>query len=372
MTTITSTRFLVPAAQLRAALTRLKPAVPNRARIPVLAFVRLTAGRDGLTITATDLDLTITVRVPLLSPHFGTASEPISALIPFKSTLDSLPTRKADLGGNVEILCDSEAVTVSYRGRVSALPTGNIEDFPYDPHVDVAAAQDHSLLDLGALASVAPAMSTDQARPVLYGVLLDGTSMVATDSYRLHLVEDTTTKVAGQIILPLPLVKAVLAGKPTTARLAIGEGRHTKQVTVRTNDGTVLTACVVDGTFPSYKPLIPTSLPDRIIFDGPALESVLTEFNRMKPSPGVPVRLSGTNRELTLRMIEVDRYDVIRTVRGSFPFDQVVGFAPKYLADLLVGGFGSIAVKDPLRPAVVSRQDGKQVTTRLLMPVRIG
>ncbi|HRE01571.1 MAG TPA: DNA polymerase III subunit beta, partial [Ilumatobacteraceae bacterium] len=126
-----------------------------------------------------------------------------------------------------------------------------------------------------ALRQVVRAASTDEARPVLTGVLLaaeaDGLRMVATDSYRLAVRDLPGASVLGtdqKVLVPGRALNelARLVGNAPELTLRLGEREATFEV------GAVrLTTRLIEGEFPNYRQLIPASYPNKLTVSREAL-----------------------------------------------------------------------------------------------------
>jgi DNA polymerase III subunit beta len=347
---------------LKKAVTTLKPVVPARghAALPVLRGVHIDARGDHMVLTATDLDRTARMTVLCETATEGQAIVPLL-------DLDKLLKGK----GRVELAVDAEEVRVvnGLTTRLRALP---LDDFPkldrrlgdYGPAFP---------LDLAAIASVLPATSKDQARPILTGVLFepDGT-VVGTDSYRLHVATqvgdfDPTGRAVPfrRMLVPAVALAAVVKrGGPVTMR------QHPEGVLIE-GDGISWEVRCIDGEFPNYKQLIPASQPAQVMLARPAFDTALKEIAAVaRNSLGSPVVLhDGSPLRLTCK--EQDSFDIETEVQGFS--DVKVAFNPGYLLDLLTGVDAcTIGLTDALKPAMVRSTDAEgRRHTRLLMPVRV-
>lgn len=166
--------------------------------LPVLAGVRMEVAGDTLTVTGTDLELTIRLSIDVGGERDG------AAVVPARLVADII---KALPAGAVQIeLGDDEMSISAGRSQFSVRPL-SLDDYPTlsEPAADAVTLSAAAMSD--ALRQVVRAASTDDARAVLTGVLLasdeDGLRMVATDSYRLAVrdLPDTSVLASGQKVL---------------------------------------------------------------------------------------------------------------------------------------------------------------------------
>ena len=149
-----------------------------------------------------------------------------------------------------------------------------------------------------ALTQVVRAASSDDARPILTGVLLaaeaGGLRLVATDSYRLAIrdLPGTTVLSEGQHVLvpsrALQELARVLTGDEELS-VRLGEREASFEV-----GGTRLTTVLIEGEFPPYERLIPQAQPNRLTV---GREVLLEAVRRVKllAREATPVRLAMSN-----------------------------------------------------------------------------
>src|SRR5256886_2421621 len=156
-------------------------AVANRGgALPALSGIRLEVTGDVLHLAGSDLDLTIQAETPVAGLVDGVVVVPARLGIEIVRSLDP---------GAVTVEGDEDEVRIT-SGRshfvVRTLPVG---DFPRLPAPAGEAVSLQASEFAEALRQVVRAASTDDARPMLTGVLLAaeeaGLRLVATDSYRL-------------------------------------------------------------------------------------------------------------------------------------------------------------------------------------------
>jgi DNA polymerase-3 subunit beta len=235
---------------LKAGLSAVSKAVAGKSTLPVLANVLLTAADESLTLTATNLEQAISVRLACNVAVAGATTLPHKLL--------------ADVIGNLsgEINLESDA---AHRTRVKAGKSAtNIhgidsEEFPVVPHVTGAAYTLAGAALAAAIRRVAFAAASDDSRPVLAGVLLQfgegGIMLAAADGFRLN-VETLSTDTMPSLALIVPgrvlLSSADAIGKSDAVRLT----SNTNQLRIEAGDVTITTR-LIEGTFPDVARIIP-------------------------------------------------------------------------------------------------------------------
>ncbi len=335
--------------------------------LPVLAGVKLHVAGDTLTITGTDLELTIRLSVEVGGERDG------AAVVPARLVADIV---RALPPGRVEIELVEEEVSISAgRSKFSVRPLA-LDDYPTlgEPSGEGVTLPAGVMSE--ALRQVVRAASTDDARAVLTGVLLaaedDGLRMVATDSYRLAVrdLPESAVLASGQkVIIPgraLGELARVIGDADLTVRL--GEREATFE-----SGTTRVSTRLIEGEFPNYRNLLPSSYPN-LLTVGKA--SILEAIRRVKilAQDSTPVRLAlgGTSVKLTAITQDVGgaEEEIDAAYEGT---EMTVAFNPDYLSagiDAIDSDDVTLATMDPMKPAVL-RGVGQDDYLYLLMPVRV-
>jgi DNA polymerase-3 subunit beta len=235
------------------------------------------------------------------------------------------------------------------------------------------------------LRQVVRAASTDDARPLLTGVLMtteeDVVRLVATDSYRLALRDLRDTKAipdAAEILVPARAL-VELQRLPGLAPTGDGDGAGvevtsgTHEITFRLGSVEIRTR-LLDGSYPDYRQLIPSQYPNRLHVGKESLLGALRRVRLLVRDNTTPVRLSMRQGGVDLSVVSQEVGEANETVDGDFTGDDlVIAFNPSYLID----GVEAVAddeviveTADPSRPATV-RAAERDDYRYLLMPVRV-
>lgn len=362
-------KFRCEREQLSEALATAGRAATGRTgTLPVLSGLRLELSGDRLTITGTDLDLTIQLELTVAGDTDG------GVVLPARLASDIVRSLPA---GAVELSVGDDDVKISGgRSQFSVRPL-SFDDYPRV----AAPASSAVTLDAAAfgeaLRQVVRAASTDEARPILTGVLLtaenDGLRLVATDSYRLAVRDLPGVSVLGsdqKVLVPARALNELqrLLGVGGEVTLRLGERDATFEVGT-----TRLSTRLIEGEFPNYRQLIPSSHPNALTVER---DTLLEAIRRMKilAKDATPVRLAIASDSLRLTAITQDvgnaSEELDATTSGA---DLTVAFNPDYLAsgvEALSTEQITLSTIDGLKPAVV-RGVGSDDYLYLLMPVRV-
>ncbi len=241
-------------------------AVPSRTAMPILGTILLATDRGQLKLAATNLELSITHWVGARIETEGAVAVPARNFI---DLINSLAPDQVNLSldpASLTLSLQSSGVSAQFRGM-------SAEDFPGIPEledfdgVSVAASQ----LRRG-LNRVIFAAATDETHPVLMGVLAEfegeRVTLVAGDGFRIAVERVPLLAPINHpfsVIIParaLAELMRILSG--TDEAVTIGMTRHHNQVIFRLS-ATVLNAQLIDGTFPDYRRIIPTTSNTRVV-----------------------------------------------------------------------------------------------------------
>ena len=345
-----------------------RAATSRTGTLPVLSGLRLEVHGDELVVTGTDLELSIRLTVAVGGERDG------AVVVPARLVADIV---RALPPGAVEVDVVDEEVSISAgRSQFSIRPLG-LDDYPQqgEPVAEAVTLSSASVAE--ALRQVVRAASNDDARAVLTGVLIaaddDGVRMVATDSYRLAVrdLPDSQMLSSGQKVLvpsrALQELQRVLGG---SEELQVRLGARDA---VFESGGTRLTTRLIEGEYPNYRNLLPSSYPNVLTV---GREALLEALRRVKilAQDATPVRLHLGGDTLGLSAITQDVGNASEEIDASYEgTEMTVAFNPDYLAagiDAVDADEITLSTLDPMKPAVV-RPVGRDDYLYLLMPVRV-
>jgi DNA polymerase-3 subunit beta len=344
-------------------------AVANRGgALPVLSGVRAELAGDRLTLTGSDLDLTISVEAQVSGEADGVA------VLPARIASDVVRSLEP---GKVTVAVEDDEAHITAGRFQSAIRLLPADEFPRlgAPADDAVTLSAQDFAD--ALRQVVPAASADDARPILTGVLMtaeaDGLRLVATDSYRLavrDLPGQSVLREGQSVLVPsraLRELERLLSGTDEIT-LRLGERDATFEI------GTVkLTTRLIEGEFPNYRGLIPSSYPNVLTVGREALMDAVRRVKLMARE-ATPVRVNMSSEGLELVAITQDVGQAHEQLDGKYEGTELtVAFNPEYLLDgvgVTPGDEITLETVDHQKPAVIRSVDGAEFLY-LLMPVRV-
>ena len=241
-------------------LANISRAVAARATLPVTQNVLLERHNGQLKLTATNTEISISTWIGAQIEGEGSVTVPARM---FNDFVNSLPGQTVQIGFQtdpvgVEITCDKFAATIN---GIAA------EEFPPIPVVEGGASVTIPADAFrGALERVVFAAATDDSRPVLTGVKVelagDEFTLAAADGFRLAVESGKLGASVSEevgVIVPaktLAEVERLLGDGSSSVELTLDASGRSAKFRLETSE--VVTS-LVQGTFPDYEKLIPTS-----------------------------------------------------------------------------------------------------------------
>ena len=360
-------------------------AVATRSTLPVLSNILLSTDESRLKLSATNLEISINCWLGAQVTQEGATTVPARLLA---DSVSSLPAERIDM----ELITRTQTLNLKC-GRFEANIKGiDAQEFPLilmpeeNEPIYIAADVLRQLID-----QVAFAAATDESRPVLTGVLAELSqnrlTFAAADSYRLSVRSVTLERGPER-----PISVIIPARSLQELRRASGEAEKPIEMLIAPNRNQVffhttsgqydidLVSQLVEGTFPDYKQIIPTTYNTKITVNTPdLLKAVKMDFIFARDSANIvrmqvvpagnmgpgPIIVTATSAEHGDNVSELDA-----TVEGG-PLE--IAFNARYLIDVLsVIDTAQVAVetRDPQAPGVI-RSVGGGDFVHVIMPMHV-
>jgi DNA polymerase-3 subunit beta len=347
--------------------------VPTRTTLPILSEILIEAGGDGIQLSATDLDLSVSVRAKASVKDAGAVTLPARRLHELIRELPPSPIHLESMGEKVSIEC--EKTRFRFFGHPKA-------DFPTFPSLDFENALDVQPPVLERLVQhTAYAASTEDTRPILNGVLWevakDETRMVATNGHRL--ASFTVRRPAGAlaprnvIVPPKALQYAVkIFERDEGLEVAFGEN----QLAIR-GGGNVLYTRLIEGPYPNYQQVIPKDNDKTATIDRDGLTRALRRMVVVASDQTHRVKLSLKEGELGFFVSTPDVGEANERMSIEYEGEPLeIGFNASYLLEVLKYMDGEqvrMTFKSPERAALVTPADRapEEDYLALVMPLRL-
>ncbi len=358
-------------------------AVSPRSTLPVLSNVLIASDEGRLRLSATNLELGITCWIPARIEQEGSTTVPART---FSDLVNTLP------GDQVMLSLDAKTQTLNVRSGTSTndIKCIDAQEFPPLPVPDLEGAVQLNVADFREMIQqVAFAASTDEARPVLMGVLVqvekDKLTMAAADGFRLSVRKAVLSTPA-----PAPLTAIIPARALTELARVASDGEEPLYMVVPKGRGQVIfrvkdvevVSQLIDGTFPDYQQIIPRKYTSRTLVSTASLLKACKQaeiFARegsnvarlnIKSASG---ELQPSEVEITATSEETGKNETIveATVDGS---GVLIAFNVKFLREALeIIKTPNVALETsaPNAPGVV-RPVGDEQFLHVIMPMHLG
>jgi DNA polymerase-3 subunit beta len=334
--------------------------------------ILLSLSGNQLTVTGTDLDITVRTTVDVIGHEDG------SSVVPARLIVDAVRSLEA---GAVTISSHEETVEVSLGRAKFSLRTFSVMDYPNLPPVTGVLTSVAASDLIQGLNQVVRAAANDDARPLLTGVLFtteDGAlRLIATDSYRLA-VRDVpgVHGIGGDHDLLVParaLQELQRAAASLSPDAEIGVTLTDAEICFVVGS-TSIASRLIDGNYPSVLQLIPASYPNQLRV---AKDTLLTSLKRAKllaKDSTSSVRLTTKDKSIEIRTQSHDAGDVEDNVDADYNGEEItIAFNPSFLIDGIEAVPGDevvLEMSDSVRPAMVHGVEDTRFRY-LLMPVRV-
>jgi DNA polymerase-3 subunit beta len=350
-------------------------AVSPRSTLPVLGNVLLRTEDAGLKLTATNLEIGISYWVPGKVDQDGALTVPARLITDIVNSLPS--SERVDL--EVE-----NGTNLSIRsGRHQAHVRGiDAEEFPVIPAAgERPTTRISQKLLKAALAEVTFAAASDEARPILTGVLTrfegDRITLAAADNYRIAVktltgldpVEETSIVVPARSYVELA---RVLTDTDSPVELILTPSKN--QILFHL-EGIDLVSRLIDGQFPNYQQVLPASHSTRAVVERQELLNAvrLSALIASSSANVVKMKLESNGSSGVTIAAAADIGDTEGEVEAAVEGEPVtISFNARYLHEALQNVDGeqlALEFTGPLSPGVLKPIDDKDYV-HVIMPVR--
>jgi len=310
--------------------------VSARSTIQLLGGILLEAADGALRLSATDMEISVQTSSPAEVEEEGRVVIPARI---FNDIVRALPAGSFSLEHD-----DSEGTVRLAAGENEyRIRTYAADDFPQLPGFDAEAAFRMSgEVLVETVEKVSRSYSRDETRPVLTGILIsfeeNRVRMVTTDSYRLSIKETelATTAFEGsrEAIIPARAMQEV-------SRIFSGSEEEEVEVSLSENQalfrvGDVLFGTrLIDGNFPEYRRLLPTTFEREISVSREELMRTLRRVNlfAQRQTPPVPVSLSFSEGAVEVIVRNGEVGEAHERLEATSEDDFLISFNPGYLLD---------------------------------------
>jgi DNA polymerase-3 subunit beta len=351
--------------------------VERKTTIPILSNYLFEASADRLSLTATDLDLSLRTSCNAKVKKEGSCTIPARKLHDYVKLLpDSDITIRLLENHWVSIRCGRSNT------KMVGMARSNFPSLPVFPSAGVVNIPAQVLR--GMIARTSFAIANEESRYTLNGALMvlkpESITMVATDGHRLAHVERTGEKfegVSGEM-------KTLIPKKAMDELRSLTDSTEVETVEFAKDESTLffrigprlLTSRQLTGQFPNYEAVLPKDNNKSVSIHGDELGGAISRVAQFADERSRAVRVKLEKGELKLSASSTETGESEDSIEVDYNGDPlIVGFNAQYIMEFLkASGAGDVRLelKDPQSAGQLRPAESEEYKYRyIVMPMRI-
>jgi len=369
--------FTISKSELYEALHKVVGVVPQKTTISILTCILMELKNNQLSLTGTDLEISVTLTLPVDSSDEGAVAVPAKLLVEIVRELPDVP---------VTIISEtSDRIILKTEKGEYKIATQAREDFP---NITVEESEHNFWMDSDQLAKMTNrtifAVSTDELRPTLTGINVEVVDskliFVATDGHRLAKVVYNAFQADSidqhvKMIVPTKALNLLLRNLEDNDQVNVQIGED--HVVFRLENA-IIYSKLISGTYPNYERVLPQDNDKVLTVNRDLLISTLRRVSIFSSSLTNQVRLVLTPDEITIHSEDIEfGAEAKESIPGVFSDEWLqIGYNSAYLLDILrhiESDEVQFDLKDSGSAAIIhpTDQTENEEITMLLMPIRI-
>ncbi len=369
-------KFSVQNAELQKALAKVSGVIPVKSTLPILENFLFALSKNSLTITATDLEISMIVALEVRGMEDGKIAVPARRLV---ETVRALP----DVVVNFQADPPTNKVVMKTEYGEYKLTGESSEEFPTIPEFESKEELTFEYEDLRRMINKTLfAVSTDELRPSMMGVLFqikkNELRAVSTDGHRLvrYVKKNfSSPKMQRDVIIPSKALNLIAR---STEQVQNKISLNNSHVMVKIGNTTLISR-LIEENFPNYESVIPTENDKELIVEKETLLSSVRRVSLYSSSTTHQIRFSIGKREMTVSAEDVD-FGGEATEKFPCEFQGEgleIGFNANYVAEILSHIDGErvrFRLSTPTRASIVEpveQETEREDLLMLVMPVRL-
>ena len=369
-------KFIVSSTYLLKKLQVLGGVINASNTLPILDNFLFVLDKNQLTVSASDLETTMSSVLEVDSDNSGTIAVPARLLL---DTLKTFPEQPLTF-----VVEDNNTVEISSNHGKYALAYADGAEFPKAVELaDPSSTKVMGDILASAINKTLFAAGNDDLRPVMSGVFFqfspESLTFVATDAHKLvkYQRRDVQASEVAEFIMPrkpLNLLKGILAGTEEEVSIEYNESNAKFNF-----DNTELICRLIDGKYPNYEAVIPKENPNQLtISRNQFLSSVkrVSIFSN-KTTHQIRLRIAGAELNISAEDIDYSNKAEERLTCSYQGDDMQIGFNSRFLVEML-GNLNSdevsLEMSLPNRAGILTPTDGLdegESIIMLVMPVML-
>ena len=366
-------------------LNKVSKAISTKNLIPILSGIKFDLTKEGLTLTASDNDITIQTFIPADNKDMEIEKEG-SIIIQGKYVLD-IVRKLPDEFINIEVI-DELKILIYAENSEFNLNGINQKEYP-----NVALENSKNFVKINTklfsfayqklnsiINQTTFATSTDESRPILTGINIKITGDIlecsATDSYRLAKKQAKLNEIAGETY------NIIVPGKNIVEFMKIlNEGNEELEIHIFSNkvlfkqNNLLFQSRLVSGNYPNVNNLIPSDSFLKITANLSNLYDVIDRASILTSDKEKNIVTLETNKNLLIvrsSSAEIGRVEEKMNITKDNEEEIKISFSAKYMMDALrsfEGDTVELAFEGEVKPIIIKDVEDPNLT-QLVLPIR--
>jgi len=369
-------KFIVSSTYLLKQLQVLGGVINSSNTLPILDNFLFELNHNELTVSASDLETTMSSKLDVESDNEGSVAVPARLLL---DTLKTFPEQPLTF-----VVEENNTIEISSNHGKYALAYADGAEFPKAVALENPSATTISGDILAtAISKTIFAAGNDDLRPVMSGVFFqfstEGLTFVATDAHKLvkYTRADVQASQVAEFIMPkkpLNLLKGILAASDDAVTIEYNDSNAKF-----TFENTELVCRLIDGKYPNYEAVIPKENPNKLSIDRTQFLNSVRRVSIFSNKTTHQIRLKIAGAELNISAEDID-YSNKAEERLTCDYqgdDMQIGFNSRFLTEMLnnlTSGEVQLEMSLPNRAGILTPVDGLdegEQVTMLVMPVML-
>ncbi|MDB2350544.1 DNA polymerase III subunit beta [Flavobacteriaceae bacterium] len=369
-------KFIVSSVALLKKLQIVGGVINSSNTIPVLDHFLFELENSSLTITASDLETTMSTTIDVDSESKGKLAIPSKLLL---DTLKTFPEQPLTF-----VILENNIIEINSNHGKYALAYSDGEQFPKTIQLDnPSSTKLSSDVLLKAINNTLFAAGNDDLRPVMSGVFFqlsnNNLTFVATDAHKLvkYTRSDFSASETAEFIMPkkpLNLLKTILGDKEYEVAVEYNNS-NAKFILPET----LIICRLIDGNYPNYEAVIPKENPNVLTIDRIQFLNSVKRVSIFSNKTTHQIRLRAAGAELNISAEDLDFSNKAEErLTCDYQGDDIqIGFNSRFLLEMLNNLESSeirLEMSLPNRAGILKptsgNADGESITM-LVMPVML-
>ncbi|MCP4723888.1 MAG: DNA polymerase III subunit beta [bacterium] len=326
-------KFSVSCSDLKSGMQQIINVIPSKTTLPILGHVLFEAKEGVLSLSGTDLEVTLNTKIPATIELEGAVTISGRLLFDVIREIGDIP---------LEISVDeSNKVLLKYsRGQYTFFGE-DPKDFPQLPSINVKHEIKYSNIKLKRLIEKTLfAVSTDELRAALMGILFqvkeNECRAVSTDGHRLSRIIDqsfTSAEELNDVIIPTKALNLLSKGleEEGEGKISLAENHIVFEL-----ENVIISATLIEGRYPDYEKVIPHNNEKVLRVNREQVISALRTVSVLANKITQQVRLKIASNNLTISSQDMDRGEGFESLEAEYSGENIeIGFNSNYLIEIL-------------------------------------